>query len=143
MIRICLIVIVAIVALSGKIYAQSDLPVIGSLEDIKGLSKVYVIADTDSRKAIVKEIESSKGLSIVGDPADAEFFLEYKSISKDTRQTGIFRVTSEKGQLEAFVNRGGKKIVAFSESTTGSANKGDTAHRLTETFLKLQKKAAR
>lgn len=76
---------------------------------------------------------------LVDKPDAAEFFLEYKTISR--QQFSVFTGgTTETGQLDAYARRDGKKVVAWSESTTGGGFKGDTAHRLIEKFLKRVKK---
>ena len=139
--RIPVFLFFVLIAFSRLALAQNDLPTIGSFDDIKGLSKTYVVADNESRKAILKELKKIPTITLVNTPDDAEFFLEYKTISRNEgAQIGIFKITSETGQLDVYLHRDGKKVVAWSESTTGGGFKGDTARRLIEKFVKLIKK---
>lgn len=136
--KIYILTLIVMLAFSTISFGQTDLPIIGSISDIKGLSKVYIVADNESRKAILKQFEKQKVLSIVEKPDDAEFFIEYKTLSRQPFTTGG---TTETGQVDVFIYREKKKVIAWSESTTGGGFKGDTANRLIKKFLKiLQKK---
>jgi hypothetical protein len=131
-------IINAVVEASKPGVGQNDLPTVGSFDDIKDLSKVYVAADNESRKAILKELNKQPAFSLVDKPEEAQFFLEYKTISR--QQFSVFTGgTTETGQLDAYVRHDGKKIVAWSESMTAGGFKGDTAHRLIGKFLKRVK----
>ena len=134
--RISIVFFVVLLAFSGRTLGQNDLPTIGSFDDIKGLSKVYVVADNESRKPILKELKKQAAFTLVDKPEDAEFFLEYKTTS---RQQFAMMGTTETGQLDAYVLRDGKKVVAWSESTTGGGFKGDTANHLIKKFMKRVK----
>ena len=118
-------------------FGQTDLPITGSLPDIKDLSKLYLVADNKSRKAILKQFEKQKVFVIVDKPDDAELFIEYKTIS---RQPFAMMGTTETGQMDVFIYRDKRKVMAWSESTTGGGFKGDTANRLIKKFLKVTKK---
>ena len=134
--RISIVFFVVLLAFSGRTLGQNDLPTIGSFDDIKGLSKVYVVADNESRKPILKVLKKQPAFTLVDKPEDAEFFLEYKTIS---RQQFAMMGTTETGQLDAYVRRDGKKVVAWSESTTGGGLKRDTANHLIKKFMKRVK----
>lgn len=116
---------------------QTDLPTTGSIDDIKDLSKVYLVSDHESRKPIVKQFEKQKVFVIVDKSDDAEFFIEYKTLS---RQSFALMGTTETGQMDVFIYRDKRKVIAWSESTTGGGFKGDTANSLIKKFLKVTKK---
>ena len=103
----------------------------------KALSKIYLVADNESRKAILKQFTKQKVFVIVDKPDDAEFFIEYKTIS---RQSFAMMGTTETGQMDVFIYRDKKKVIAWSESTTGGGFKGDTANHLIKKFFKVAKK---
>jgi hypothetical protein len=111
-------------------FAQSDLPDIGSLADIKGKTKLYIIADAESRKPIIKRIDKQKGLAIVNKPDEAEFFLEYKTLSRE-RITSL-EIPFDTGQLDAFCYHDKKKVIAWSQSKIG----GYPPDALIKRFLK-------
>ncbi len=124
---------IIIFLLSFSVFSQSDLPEKGSLSDIHNKTKFYLVADNESRKAILKQIEKQKVFTVVDKSDDAEFFIEYKTIS---RQPIAIAGTTETGQMEVYIYRDKKKIIAWLESTTGGGFKGDTANRLIKKFLK-------
>jgi hypothetical protein len=136
--KIYILTFTIMLAFSAIGFSQTDLPIIGSISDIDGLSKVYLVADNESRKPILKQFGKQKVLSIVEKPDDAEFFIEYKTLSRQPFTSGG---TTETGQIDVFIYREKKKVIAWSESTTGGGFKGDTANSLIKKFLKvLQKK---
>ncbi len=128
---------IVLFAISAYSFAQTDLPTIGSIADIDGLSKVYVAADNESRKAVFKQFEKQENFSVVENADDAEFFIEYKTISRQPFGVGG---TTETGQMDVFVYRNKKKVIAWTESTTGGGFKGDTANSLVKEFLKAHKR---
>lgn len=136
-IKILVLVLTFMLILTSSATCQETLPTIGSIDDIKGLSKVYLIANAEARKAILKQFEKQKDFSVVDNPGAAEFFIEYKTIS---RQPFDIAGTTETGQLDVFVYRDKQKVIAWSESTTGGGFKGDTANRLIKKFFKVYRK---
>ena len=149
--RTSILPLVVLFILSGSVFGQidwrkfdpsnsgspNDIP--GSFDDIKGLSKVCVIADKESRKAILKELKKQPAFIIVDKLADAEFVLVYSTISPEWN-TQFDRGMTETGRLVAYVRRNGKRVVAWSEKTTDRAFYGNTAHDLIDKFLKRAKK---
>lgn len=133
-----LVVVLVLLVAPMVVFSQTDLPITGSIDDIKNRSKVYLIADNESRKAILKQLEKQKVFAIVNKPDDAEFFIEYKTISR--QQLSMFGGTTETGQMDVYIFRDNKKVIAWSESTTGGGFKGDTANRLIKKFLNATKK---
>lgn len=116
--------------------AYSQLPDRGLISDLKGKTRVYVIAEGDAYKVINKAI--AKSLTVVNSEDAAEFFLEYKTVSRST--VGPTGMSLENGQLDAWLWREKKKVIAWSDSTTGGGFKGDTANKLIKRFLKDFKK---
>ncbi len=93
------------------------LPIYGSIDDLKRLRHVYVIAaDSQARGRIVKILQDSGQIQVVGDPQDAEYFFEYKVLTRDKTVSGSDSDTRVKGQAEVFYSKGGKKIVAWSDT---------------------------
>ena len=135
--KIYILTLIVVLAFSAISFGQTELPIIGSISDIDGLSKVYLVADNESRKAIIKQFQKQKVLYLVEKPDDAQFFIEYKTISRQPFDIGG---TTETGQMDVFIYREKKKVIAWSESTTGGGFKGDTANRLIKKFLKALNK---
>jgi hypothetical protein len=70
--------IAAIFLLSLAVRAQDKpLPEYGDIGDLKGMSKVYVNADsTEARKYILNRLKEYPSLKVVASPDEAEFFLD-------------------------------------------------------------------
>src|SRR5436305_1881564 len=105
--KIYIFTLAVILVFSAIGLGQTDLPIIGSIDDIKDLSKVYLVADNESRKAILKQFEKQKDFVVVDKPDDAEFFIEYKTLS---RQPIAIMGTTETGQMDVFIYRDKKKV---------------------------------
>lgn len=117
--------------LTAPLYAQ--LPDRGNIGDIKGMSKVYVFADGDYYKAIVKNVKFVQ----VDRPEDAEFFLEYKTLSRTI--SGPTNMSLETGELMAYTYKDKRKVIAWSDSLTAGGFKGDAAGKLARRFMKANK----
>lgn len=111
--------------------AQTDLPDRGELADLKGMSKVYVVANAEHFKMVKKEL--AKSFTLVNKADEADFFLEYKILS--TSQNTSLRIDSETCQLDAYLFRDKRKVVAWSESTFDGAFSTAT-QSLTKKFKK-------
>lgn len=111
-----------ILMLSVVTFAQSDLPEIGSLEDLKGKTRYYLNSPAKERKQILKELDTKKtGLELVSNPDDADFIVEYKVLdSKEKPFLISSSITSTTAQLDVYFYRDGKKIMAWSEGKTSS-----------------------
>ena len=116
----------------GAACAQSDLPETGTLSDLAGKTRVYLIVEGEARPAVVKLLEKQKGLMLTGKPDDAEFFLEYETVS---RQPFGFGGMTETGHLYAYFYRDKRKVIAWERSGTGGGFKGDTAKSLSKKFF--------
>lgn len=126
--------LVACFLLTPAAFGQSELPEIGKIADIQNKTKSYIVADGDARTAILRVAEKQKGVVVlVGKPDEAEFFVEYKTIS---RQPFGFGGMSETGELLAWFNRGASKVVVWRETKTAGGYKGDTASQLSKKFFK-------
>lgn len=112
--------------------AYAQLPDRGSLADIKGLSKVYIIADPDSLKRIEKH--TAKIFKSVNSPDDAEFFIEYKTLERE-RVTSL-QIPTETGQMDVYINRKDKKVIAWSMVEYGGGWSGDTPGALVKQLVK-------
>ncbi len=114
----------------------AQLPDRGSMTDLKGMSRVYVIADAANYKPVIKQL---KALTVVTRPDDAQFFLEYKTLSQST--VGVTGMHLATGEMNAYVTIDGHKILAWSDSLVGGAFKGDTASKLAKRFIKEWKRS--
>ncbi|CAN5548573.1 hypothetical protein BH20ACI3_BH20ACI3_38890 [soil metagenome] len=53
-----------------------SLPVYGNISELKNLTKLYVVAESDeSLRMIIKALSKAENFHVVNDPADAEIFL--------------------------------------------------------------------
>lgn len=116
--------------------AQSDLPTMSTIAEIRGKTKYYVIADVDDREKIIKILKKRPELEAVGSPDAAEFFIEYRQGEANDVAFAHFA----KGQMDVFLKRDGKKVVAWSETATGGAFKSAVAGELAGKFAKALKK---
>lgn len=128
------IIVGCLLYMASRGFGQTNLPEVGTLDALKGKTKVYLIADGESKKSITKKLD--KLLTIVGVPADAEFFLEYTIIDRD-RVAGMIMET---GQIDAFYYRDKIKVIAWTGSKVGGGFKGDTPWALADRFARAYKK---
>jgi hypothetical protein len=122
-----------IAMLAPAAFAQTDLPTIGTLEAIKGKSKFYVVANQEDREQIIKTLGKRKDLAATGLPEEAEFFIEYRELKRDS--FGMVG-TIATGQMDIYVNRDGKKLIAWSGTATEGAFKSAVPKELAGKFLK-------
>ena len=126
-----------IVALLAPVaFGQTDLPTMSTIAEIRGKTKYYVIAGADDREKIIKVLKKRPELEAVGSPDDAEFFVEYHQ----GQANSVAYMHFAKGQMDVFVKRDGKKIVAWSETATGGAFKSAIAGELAGKLVKALKK---
>jgi hypothetical protein len=111
--------------------AQSDLPDRGTLADIEGKIKIYIDADAEHIRPIEKAIK--KPFSIASKVAEAEIFLEYKTLS--TQEVTSMKLILETGQLTAYFYRDKQKIVVWMASDS-KGGAGGPANNLTKRFIK-------
>lgn len=118
------------------VFAQTELPDRGDITDLRGKTKVYVVADSIHRKGI--EAVLSKSFSLVNKPADAEIILEYKILSSEP--IGTLGMTIEDGQLDAYYYKNGRKTVAWSDGVGASGIHWNAGEKLAKRFIKEFKK---
>lgn len=128
--------LVLLFSVSGS--AQADLPEIGTLADIKGKTNVYIVADGESLKAILKKLKGSP-LVVVTKATEADFFLEYKTIARD--QVAGSGMTLETGQIDVYIYRDKTKVIAWSDSKVAGGWSGGAAGQLTGNFIKAFSKS--
>ncbi len=84
--------------------AQSELPEIGTLADVRGLTKVYVATEEGrDRKWILKEFKKYKQLEIVNRPQDAQLFMEYRTPDKAV-YSGLTSTSTYTGQMNVYIS---------------------------------------
>lgn len=131
----------------AEMFSQSDLPIIGDIAEIKGRTKIYVAVEAaDDRKLILKEFTKNKTFTVVNDPADAEFFMTMRSLSKVDKTVMFGRDYEERDEAQVYYIRAdGKKIVVWQDTETYTAPSGmivsmPNSMNLTRNFLKAYKK---
>lgn len=122
-----------ILAFSFAAFGQTDLPDIGSLADIKGKTKVYIVTDAQNLKQVLKGLKDQSTIVRVDRPDDADFFMEYKEIA-DRKQVTSLKLDVITGQMDVYFYRDKRKVVAWSESKAASMKWPSLI--LTERFVK-------
>src|SRR5687768_2239782 len=89
-------------------FAQSDLPDRGQIADLKGKSKVFIVADGEHFDAI-KKVAGDR-FEVVGRSANADFFIAYKTLSRD--EVGKTEMFVEHGQLDVYYLDASRKVIA-------------------------------
>lgn len=101
-----------IIFCSITVLAQTELPAYGKIDDIRGKSKVYIVADNIPRTFILEEVKKSKLLINVDDPELAEFVMRYKMTHR--REPGYpIPLSTEAGQMDVVLTQNGKTIIAW------------------------------
>ena len=123
---------------SALAQAADGPPVIGDLGDIKGMTRIYIVADAEPRKHLGIEL-TKKGspFEIVADPERAQVFVEYRVM--DRRTVTSLDMLLEQGQLDVYIYREGRKVLAWSETKSA----GYPARALVKEFLKDARKYAK
>jgi len=137
---------------AAPVFAQDRLPDYGTIEDIKGMTKLYVTAsDDDSRTTIVDLLKGYSGVTLVNRSQDADFILEYSTLTRDVAANsgpGAMGASKhEKSQMRAYVSRpDGSKLIAWTETETLDVTNGmvfgaPNETNLTHHFVKALQKA--
>jgi len=116
-------------------FAQTDLPDKGSLDDIAGKTKAYLVSDTLNAKMIVKEIAKKKTLTLVNKADESDFVIEYRQISSEPVSGTIFSVVT--GQMDVYIFRDSKRVIVWTDSAVKSTSYPSVA--LINRFLKTRK----
>lgn len=141
--------------LIGSCLAQQTPFAYGQPSDLKGLKKLYIDtgADTQSRNAIIKDLEKSKlGFEVMDDIEDADILLGFGAGKVTDRATGtigdgdvdIRTRSSRTGTGVVIARARGKDRIVHSFTNTQEANawfKRRPVTNFTREFLKLYKKA--
>jgi hypothetical protein len=112
-------------------FAQDSHHSHGSVRDLKGKTKVCVIASPEQLKLVEKDL--AEHFVLVEKEADAEFVLEYHVLSQSKNDP--HKLHSELDRLDAFFYRDEKKVTAWSESRHNGAFSSAVV-TLTKDFLK-------
>lgn len=99
--------------------AQNGLPDKGSLSEIAGKAKYYVIADGLAPKYIRGAFKKSKDLVEVSSSDDAEFFIEYRIIRAAPPGGDLAAMLSTQGQMDIFYWREKKKVIVWTDVDVG------------------------
>jgi hypothetical protein len=122
-----------IIALAAAAFAQSELPDRGSLSDIKGKTKFYIVADAQNTKQILKALKDHSELVQVNRADDADFFIEYAEPHERKLVTSA-QLSMISGQLDVYFYRDKRKVVAWSDSKESALQWPSLS--LTKKFLK-------
>ncbi len=123
-----------LIALTGIfVSGQSDLPTKATLENIKGMTKVYTDI-VDPTNAFKKVFEKA-GLTSVSKASDAQFFLEYRQIG-DTRYISSLNIPLQEGRMTAYYYNDGKKTVVWEDVASDSGKHPSPDDKLLKRFIK-------
>jgi hypothetical protein len=132
------LVLVFILLAAGFVNAQGKAER-GKIDEIKGMSKVYVSAAAADREAIIKQIDGKAGLKVVADANEAEFFLTFKVLRRDEN----LYTTLVIGELDVHLREGEKVRSVWSKEGSGGAYGNATATGLAKKFLKDYEKLSK
>jgi hypothetical protein len=124
-------------------FGQDNLPVLGKIDEIKTFKKVYI--DTESsqdRKFILMALKKKKSdLEVVGDPKDAQFFLTFKTLSRQDKKVLIGSEYTETAEMTVYYyNSDKRKVVAWSQNkmlyqSSGLSISSPNSYDLTRKFV--------
>ena len=134
------LVLLTCLLLAASVIAQ-DLPEYGKVEDLKGLTKVYVSApSTKQREKISKELRKNAALSIAESPEAADFFVEYKVIS-DQPVGPMNEMHFTTIEMAVYTMKGDKRRIAWSKTANPAWHPAEES--LPRDFLKALKNATK
>lgn len=129
---------------------RKDLPIIGDVSAIHGLTKVYIAgATSDERKIVLKAFDSEKKkvpFVVVGDPAEAEIFMNFGELTRMADSTPFRRDYQERDELEVYIyDREKRKVIVFTDTETLDAKNSmsfsfPNSWNLTKNFFKAYNK---
>lgn len=103
------------------VIAQSDLPDKGSIDELRGKTKFYLITDDAFTPKHILPAFRKLAIENVGRADDAEFFIEYRTLRRPDRAKGASEAFFEEGQMDIYFRRGDRKVVVWSEAKLGLA----------------------
>jgi hypothetical protein len=144
----CLLIVKAVMAQTPEDIAK--MPILGNVSDIQGLTKVYVLGATSDERKIVLQAFKREGKKlpfvIVNDPSEAEFFMNFGELSRQTDNTAFHRNYEQRDEVEVYYfNKDKKKVIVFTDTETLNASNGmsfsaPNSYNLTRNFFKAYKK---
>lgn len=131
-------------------HGQADLPIFGDVSQIKGMTKVYIAGATSDERKIVLDLfkreQKKVPFVVVGDPAEAEFFMNFGELTRMADSTPLSRDYQERDELEVyFYNADKKKVIVFTDTETLDVKNGisfsaPNSWNLTRNFFKAYQK---
>lgn len=145
-----LVLVLGVASYAQGVEATKDLPIIGEISAIEGRTKVYIAgATSDERKIIIKAFEGEKKkipFVIVGDPDEAELFMNFGELTRMADSTPFRRDYQERDELEVFYyNTNKRKVIVFTDTETLDVKNGmsfsyPNSWNLTKNFFKAYNK---
>lgn len=129
--------LILILAFAFAAFAQSDLPDKADINDIRGMTKVYVDV-TDPTNAFKDAFDKAKLVS-VSKAADAEFFIEYRMTSRGN--VGSLNIPTETGVMTVYYYKEKTKVVVWQDSAQDSGKHPSPDDKLLKRFLKERARA--
>lgn len=123
-------------------------PEYGTIQDIKGLSKVFVRADDDdARSTIIDLLRGYEGVEVVNSPKEAEVILDYGTLTRDVAPGHFGASMALKSQMRAYaIKPDGTRLIAWTETETFNVSGGfvmgaPNEANLTHHFVRAMQKA--
>lgn len=131
------LVFILICAGAWIVFGQDKaLPEYGNTSDLKGMTKVYIVAgSSEQRNAMLGALKTST-LIVVDSPDKADFFLEHKVLEDRTPRMSLVKVFAT--ELTAYTVTGGHHRIAWSKTKKQQWKLNDAS--LVKDFLKDIKK---
>ncbi len=79
-------------------------PEVGTIDGLKDMHRVYVICEDDDLRAMIERMLSGyTGVEVVSTPKTADFYLEFKNLTRDIAPGRGGREFAMKSQMRAFI----------------------------------------
>jgi hypothetical protein len=115
-----------LVAFVSMVHAQEVVaPEVGSIDGLKNLHGVYVICEDDDVRARIETMLSGySGVQVVSDPKLADFYLDFKNLTRDAAATRAGGALAIKSQMRAFIVKPEDKtrVTLWTETETYNAS---------------------
>lgn len=98
----------------------------GTIADVKDLRKAFVKADDDDiRTTIVERLNCSQTVEAVDSPKDADYFIEYTTLTRDVAPGRYGASMALKSQMRVIVVKpNGSRVIAWTETETFDVSGG-------------------
>jgi hypothetical protein len=113
-------------------------PEIGTIDGLKDMHRVYVICeDDDARATIERMLSGYTGVEVVSTPKTADFYLEFKNLTRDIAPGRGGREFAMKSQMRAFIVKSEDKtrVTMWTETETYDESGGFTLSATNEVNL--------